>query len=535
LTASDPPATSATRWHRRPRVRRLVGVLLSPSKFAVVGILGIVVNQAALYVFTEYFAIYYLWSAVLASQVSTLNNFILTELWVFRGREARGGLLFRYLAFNLLNISTLFIRVPVLFVLTDVFGIYYMVSNLIAIGVTFGVRYLIADNWIWAGRDQRIQRAIDGMYHYDIHGIVSIRSAVHLPELAEFNVAEAVDPDVVIRRRWIGGGPHLRVRASASEGVIRYREHLGGLGAAFDLDLSGRRIGLDANWLLTWSHHVLYTNMVEPVLRFLLVSRGYALLHCAAVDAERGAIILSAETDTGKTSTVLRLLMHRAWGFIADDMAIVDPDGSLLSYPKPMTLSSHTMSAVNEKRLPMADRFMLAIRSRVHSREGRSIGHALSRLNVPIVTINAWVQLLVPPPKYHVQSLLDCDLTERAPIDTVVLMERGAPLVAEPELDWTLDRLLSNTDDAYTFPPFASLAPLIAFDGAGEQALRSRERSIIRAAIARAGRVRLRVAGHSWSEVIPSVVERRAPALQSLPDDRPLGEKAAIAVATDRA
>ena len=44
---------------------------------------------------------------------------------------------------------------------------------------------------------------------------------------------------------------------------------------------------LDANWLLVWSHHVLYTNMVEPLLRFMLVSRGYVLLHCAAVDSDR--------------------------------------------------------------------------------------------------------------------------------------------------------------------------------------------------------------------------------------------------------
>ena len=96
--------------------------------------------------------------------------------------------------------------------------------------------------------------------------------------------------------------------------------------------------------------------------------------------------------------------MQRSWGFISDDMAIVTPDGEILSYPKPMTLSSHTMSAVNDQALPRADRFMLAIRSRIHSKEGRSAGHALGRLNVPIVTINAWVQLIVPPPKYHVQS-----------------------------------------------------------------------------------------------------------------------------------
>jgi len=351
---------------------------------------------------------------------------------------------------------------------------------------------------------------IDGAYQYDVHGIVRITSTVHLPELAAFNVAHAVEPDIVISRRAIGGGLRLHTSTvKGPDGVIRYREHFGLLSAAFDVRI-GERVDLDANWLLTWSHHVLYTNMVEPLLRFLLVSRGYVLLHCAAVDAERGAIIMSAQTDTGKTSTVLRLLMQRSWGFISDDMAILTPQGEILSYPKPMTLSSHTMSAVNDQALPRADRFMLAIRSRVHSKGGRSAGHALGRLNVPIVTINSWVQLIVPPPKYHVQSLIDCDLTDRAPIDSVVLMERGTPpLAEEPALGWTIERLLENTDDAYTFPPFATLAPLIAFGELDYSALRAREQELLQTAVDGAWRVRVRVAGHNWSELIPSLVERR--------------------------
>jgi hypothetical protein len=241
----------------------------------------------------------------------------------------------------------------------------------------------------------------------------------------------------------------------------------------------------------------------------MLVSRGYVLLHCAAIDAEQGAVIMSAQTDTGKTSTVLRLLMQRSWGFISDDMAIITPGGEILSYPKPMTLSSHTMSAVNDRALPWADRFMLAIRSRVHSKGGRSAGHALGRMNVPIVTTNAWVQLLIPPPKYHVQSLIDCDQTDRAPIDTVILMERGTPALAEePTFALTIDRLIENTDDAYTFPPFASFAPLLVVDGLDHDTLRARERQLLETAMANVWRVRVRVVGHEWAEIIPDLVER---------------------------
>ncbi|MCJ7711243.1 MAG: hypothetical protein MUQ32_10500, partial [Chloroflexi bacterium] len=206
------------------------------------------------------------------------------------------------------------------------------------------------------------------------------------------------------------------------------------------------------------------------------------------------------------TSTVLRLLMRRSWGFLSDDMAIVGPDGMIASYPKPMTLSSHTMSSVNERALPMADRVMLAIRSRLHSREGRTVGHALGRLPVPIVTINAWVQLLIPPPKYHVTSLIDCDIVDRSTMDAIILMERGEPLAETPTLEETVDRLLDNTDDAYTFPPFATFAPLIAIGGRDHDALRTRERELLTASVADVWRARIRVRGHNWSDLIPALV-----------------------------
>jgi len=475
-----------------------------------VGILGIGVNAAALVFFTEVIGLHYLVSAILASQVSTLNNFVLTELWVFAGRETRHHVLVRYLTFNALNIATLTVRVPTIVIFTEWVGLHYLVSNLLAIGLTFGIRYFIADNWIWAGRDDREQTAVDGWFHYDVHGLARVQSRIALPELAGFNRRQVQDPDIVIDRHWgLGGFVRARMSVSSDGSTVRYREQVGAAGAAFEVRLT-EPIRIDANWLLAWSHHVLYTNVVEPLLRFLLVSRDVVLLHCASVDTERGAVLLSAETDTGKTSTLLRLLMRRPWAFMGDDMAIVTPNGQVMSYPKPMTLSSHTMSAVNDAALPFADRFMLAIRSRVHSKQGRSIGHALGRMPVPIVTINALVQLVVPPPKYHVESLVDCDLADEAPLHAVILMERGEPIVEDVELEAALDQLLANTEDAYTFPPFGWFAPFLQFDGLDVEALRARERELLRRAVRDALRMRLRVAGHEWSEIIPGLLDGRA-------------------------
>ncbi|HET7520374.1 MAG TPA: GtrA family protein [Candidatus Limnocylindria bacterium] len=498
------------RQHRRPGVQDLLRSLLRPSRFAIVGVVGIAVNAVALLFFTEALGIHYVLSAILASQVSTLHNFVLSELWVFRGHDSPRHLLFRYLAFNALNVLTLFVRVPVLIVLTEWTGLHYAISNLVAIGLTFGIRYLVADNWIWAGRDARDQLAVGGWFNYSVHDLVQLRSRIALPELAAFNVASEVTPDIVVeRRRWFGGWPRRRIEIGQQAGTIAYREQLGALGVAFDVEL-GTPVRLRANWLLSWSHHVLYTNMVEPLLRFLLVSRGAVLLHAASLDADRGAVLLSAQTDTGKTSTLLRLLMQRSWAFMGDDMAIVFPDGRIKSFPKPMTLSLHTMSAVSDSALPISDRIMLAIRSRVHSKQGRSIGHAIGRMPLPVVSINAVVQLLVPPPKYHVTSLIDCDISDEAPVDAVILMERGKPLTEEPPLDVALDELLANTEDAYTFPPFSRFAPMLEFDGADVEALRIREREILRSAFSSAWRRRLRVSGHSWAQLIPDLLEGRA-------------------------
>ena len=89
-----------------------------------VGIQGIVVNSAALFVLYERVHVPFLIAAVLSSQVSTLSNFVLTELWVFRAREIAGSMLWRYLTFNALNLVTQLIRLPTLQVLTEIGGVH---------------------------------------------------------------------------------------------------------------------------------------------------------------------------------------------------------------------------------------------------------------------------------------------------------------------------------------------------------------------------------------------------------------------------
>ena len=157
--------------------------------------------------------------------------------------------------------------------------------------------------------------------------------------------------------------------------------------------------------LLASSPHVLYTNVIEALLRFLLVSRDHVLLHSACMMVNGHAVLLSAQTDTGKTSTVIQLVRDRHYRFLSDDMTIISPDGVAIHYPKPMTMSYHTMSSIRGHRLPLNRRMALAVQSRLHSKSGRTVGRRLGDLEHPDHVGELDGAVAGAPPKYHIASL----------------------------------------------------------------------------------------------------------------------------------
>jgi hypothetical protein len=216
--------------------------------------------------------------------------------------------------------------------------------------------------------------------------------------------------------------------------------------------------------------------------------------------------MLSALTDTGKTATVLRLLREHGGQFLSDDMTVIDAEGNAVCFPKPLTISSHTLRAVKANELTPKEWRRLRFQSRLHSKSGRSLALALARFNVPIMGINAITQRLVPPPKYAVDRLVACKIASFTSVRQLFIIERGSPRVHDLDRAATLERLIENTDDAYGFPPFAYLAPAIIINGLGYQELREREREILASFLSH---VRTRVIASDkfgWAEEIPQLV-----------------------------
>ncbi len=181
--------------------------------------------------------LFYVVSAVIATQASTLWNFCFTELWVFSDREHKRGRGTRMALFFLMNNAALALRGPLLVLLTSGLGIHYVVSNVISlVGLTL-VRFALADTWIWA--KARPSDSPPGPYGYDIHGIVSVLSDARLPELERFRVgALAAEPDIRVR---LG-----RVAANGDGPAIRYREGRLGFGVSIETGRADRGDGLAA-------------------------------------------------------------------------------------------------------------------------------------------------------------------------------------------------------------------------------------------------------------------------------------------------
>jgi hypothetical protein len=255
---------------------------------------------------------------------------------------------------------------------------------------------------------------------------------------------------------------------------------------------------------------VLYTNVVEPILRWTFVEQGYALVHGATLSFGEEGCLITARTDTGKTTTLLKILAYQrragdAAGFLSDDMTVVSREGLAMTYPKPLTISYHTLRAVNARRLKLGERLALPLQSRIHSKTGRRFAFFISQTHLPAATINMWMQRMVPPPKYFVSQLVPkVKLVQSVKLKRLFIIERGGSGQAALENAEALEVLLANCEDAYGFPPYDALKEFLYWREGRD--LREAEQGIIRAALGGLPATAIRSSTFDWWARIPGLV-----------------------------
>jgi dolichol-phosphate mannosyltransferase len=398
---------------------------------------------------------------------------------------------------------------------------------------------------------------------YDIHDIVGIDSQIPIYELEYFRTEKLPRQAslIVNVKNDIGkntGLFHIHRRIIEDDYLtknrISYTEHLGPLGSQFSIDFSSPFV-VTVNGLIARSPHVLYVNLVEPLLRFLIISRGHVLLHSACIATNnQNSVLLSAPPDTGKTTTVIKCI-RKGLGFLSDDMTIITPHQELLCFPKPMTISAHTFhtaiqssynttaidntlssssstssyprsnsfstvilssegqSETSFDRLKAADsqnnnnhhRGGLRIRSIVHSKGGRQFMRKLGKRNVPIFTINTLGQTIIRPPKFRIEDVIRhrVKIVPKTSVGSFFFLERGSgEEIVSIAKDEALTKAIENSDDAFLFPPYKDILRYLTINGASASDLLLQEKKIITKLLEKIDTKVIRSGSRSWHRAI---------------------------------
>ena len=129
-------------------------------RFMLVGGTGTIINLASLYLlntFVIHKAFTANWTTAVADKsylaafipaflLSVVSNYLLNNLWTFRGRSAGKVGFWKYL---LMVCTTLPIDISLVYILTEYVGLYYILSAAITILITFVIRYNISRRWVW--------------------------------------------------------------------------------------------------------------------------------------------------------------------------------------------------------------------------------------------------------------------------------------------------------------------------------------------------------------------------------------------------
>lgn len=129
-------------------------------KFGFVGLSGLIINSAVLYLAAGVIGIHYLIGATIATQASTVWNFVFSDQWVFSDASSGKGPWKRFWMFWLMNNIALAARWPMLFLLTSILGLNYLISNVLTLAAVMLARYAFSYAVIWRSRDSATEALV---------------------------------------------------------------------------------------------------------------------------------------------------------------------------------------------------------------------------------------------------------------------------------------------------------------------------------------------------------------------------------------
>lgn len=119
------------------------------AKFVTVGFLGFIFNTFLLWLLTQKFDLYYIFSAAIAIESAIIFNFIFNDIYTFRDNIDHSNYFIRMLKFNGVALYGFVINLSVFYLLTRYTGMYFLFSNIIGIFIATAWNYIAVLDYTW--------------------------------------------------------------------------------------------------------------------------------------------------------------------------------------------------------------------------------------------------------------------------------------------------------------------------------------------------------------------------------------------------
>lgn len=126
-------------------------VALQLRRFVVVGTATAGVQMVLLWAFVDVARLHYLLGAVVAIELTIILSYVLNNAWTFRASRNVGTVdyLTGLLKTNVVRGTAIPIQLGVLFAFVEWLNVWYLLGNVIAIGISGLYRFLLDARWTW--------------------------------------------------------------------------------------------------------------------------------------------------------------------------------------------------------------------------------------------------------------------------------------------------------------------------------------------------------------------------------------------------
>ena len=103
----------------------------------------------------------------------------------------------------------------------------------------------------------------------------------------------------------------------------------------------------------------LQTYLLEPLLFYIGLLKGYLLIHAGSVVKKTAGTIITAQSGCGKTSLILKFIQNQ-YEFMGDDLVWISKNLRIIRYPRKIHLFSYVIN--NSKGLVLSRRLKLILK-----------------------------------------------------------------------------------------------------------------------------------------------------------------------------